>query len=209
VMTPRTEIHSLESPVTFGAVREAVAMTGHSRFPVIKEDLDHLVGVLHVKDLVGMPTDPAISDIHRVIRQPVYVPESMSVLDLLVGMRTSRVTIAVVTDEHGGIEGIVTMTDAISELVGEIQDEHDEDEPDIVPSGPGRWLVDGRADIEDVEAVLGVSLPRGDYATIAGLVLDLAGRIPSVGNVVEADGHRIEVLSMDRNRVDRVAVIVG
>jgi putative hemolysin len=206
VMTPRTEIHSLTSPVTFDAVRTVVSTTGHSRFPVIKEDLDHLIGVLHVKDLLGMPTEPTTSDIHRVIRQPVYVPESKSVLDLLIEMRANRVTFAVVTDEHGGIEGIVTITDAISELVGEIQDEHDQDEPEIVPTGAGRWLVDGRADLEDVEAALGVALPQGEYATIAGLVLDLAGRIPSVGDVVVVDDYRFEVLGMDRNRVDRVAV---
>lgn len=208
VMTPRTEIHSLASPVTFDAVRTVVSTTGHSRFPVIKEDLDHLIGVLHVKDLLGMPTEPTTSDIHRVIRQPVYVPESKSVLDLLVEMRANRVTFTVVTDEHGGIEGIVTITDAISELVGEIQDEHDQDEQEIVPTGAGRWLVDGRADLEDVEAFLGVTLPEGEYATIAGLVLDLAGRIPSVGDVVVVDGYRFEVLGMDRNRVDRVAVFL-
>lgn len=208
VMTPRTDIHSLASPVTFDAVRTVVSTTGHSRFPVIKEDLDHLIGVLHVKDLLGMPTEPTTSDIHRVIRQPVYVPESKSVLDLLVEMRANRVTFTVVTDEHGGIEGIVTITDAISQLVGEIQDEHDQGEPEIVPTGAGRWLVDGRADLEDVEAFLGVTLPEGEYATIAGLVLDLAGRIPSVGDVVVVDGYRFEVLSMDRNRVDRVAVFL-
>jgi putative hemolysin len=206
VMTPRTEIHSLQSPVTIDAVRAAVAATGHSRFPVIKEDLDHLRGILHVKDLVVMPGEPSTSDIHRVVRAPVLVPESKSVLDLIVEMRANRVTFAVVTDEHGGVEGIVTMTDAISELVGEIQDEHDEDEPEIVAVGRGRWIVDGRTDLDEVEEAIGISLPRGEYVTIGGLILDLAGRVPDVGDGVDAVGYRLEVLAMERNRVDRVSI---
>jgi putative hemolysin len=206
VMTPRTEIHSLQSPVTVDAVRAAVAATGHSRFPVIKEDLDHLRGILHVKDLIVMPAEPTTSDIHRVLRAPVLVPESKSVLDLIVEMRADRVTFAVVTDEHGGVEGIVTITDAISQLVGEIQDEHDEDEPEIVVAGHEHWMVDGRTDLDEVEEAIGVSLPRGEYATIGGLILDLAGRVPGVGDTVEAVGYRLEVLAMDRNRVDRVSV---
>jgi putative hemolysin len=207
VMTPRAEIHSLESPVTFDAVRALAAATGHSRFPVIKDDLDHLIGILHLKDLIGMPTEPTTSDIHRVIRYPVLVPESKSVLDLLSQMRAERVTLAVVTDEHGGIEGIVTVTDAVSELVGEIQDEHDPLQPEVVEDGAGRWVVDGRSPIEDVEEVLGTSLPQGEYATIAGLVLDRAGRIPRQGDVVEIDGYRLEVLRVRRNRVERVVIV--
>lgn len=206
VMTPRAEIHSLESPVTSDAVRALASATGHSRFPVIKEDLDHLVGILHVKDLIGLPGEPSTSDIHRMIRPPVYVPESKSVLDLLVEMRAQRVTLAVVTDEHGGIEGIVTITDTVSALVGEILDEHDPDQPRLVEVAAGRWVVDGRSTIEAVEAALGERLPEGEYATIAGLILDRAGRIPRQGDVVEVDGFRLEVLRVRRNRVERVAI---
>jgi putative hemolysin len=206
VMTPRTDIHSLESPVTFDAVRTLVAATGHSRFPVIKEDLDQLRGVLHVKDLLALQSDPSTSDIHRMIRPPVLVPESKSVLDLLLEMRANRVTFAVVTDEHGGVEGIVTITDALSELVGEIHDEHDEGAPSIVRVGPDRWLVDGRTDIEEAEEAVGGALPRGEYATIGGLILALAGRIPAIGDGVDTDGYRLEVLAMDRNRVVEVAI---
>lgn len=209
VMTPRTEIHSLQSPVTFDEVREAVASTGHSRFPVIKEDLDHVRGVLHVKDLLGMPGEPSTSDIHRVVRPAVLVPESKRVLDLIAEMRADRVTFAVVTDEHGGVEGIVTMTDAISELVGEIQDEHDDDGPAIVEVGPGQWMVDGRADLDDVEEEASITLPRGEYTTVGGLVFDLAGRIPAVGDEVGAGDYRLEVLAMDRNRVSQVSITVG
>lgn len=204
VMTPRTEIHALESPVTIDAVRQAVAATGHSRFPVIKDDLDHLIGVLYVKDLLGMSGDPSISDIHRVIREPVYVPESKSVLDLLAEMRAGRLTFAVVTDEHGGIEGAVTIKDVMSELIGELQDEYDRDEPDVLVLGPGEWMVDGRTAVEAAGDAIGVAFPPGDYVTVAGLVLARAGRIPTRGDRVVAAGVDIEVVRMDRNRVDRV-----
>jgi len=207
VMTPRPDIDPLTSPVTIDAVRAAVADTGHSRFPVIKESMDELIGILQVKDLIGMPSEPTTSDIHRVIREPVYVPESKSVLDLLMEMRRDRFALAVVTDEHGGIEGIVTIKDLISELVGELQDEYDPDEPTVLTVQEGEWLVDGRAPVEEVSEAIERALPGGEYTTVAGLVLDRAGRIPSVGDVVTVDGVDIEVVRMARNRVDRVRII--
>jgi CBS domain containing-hemolysin-like protein len=208
VMTPRTEIDPLVSPVTIEAVRSAVAETGHSRFPVIKDSVDDLIGILQVKDLIGMPSEPTTSDIHRVIREPQYVPESKSVLDLLMEMRRDRFALAVVTDEHGGIEGMVTIKDLISELVGELQDEYDPDEPAVLAVGPAEWLVEGRAPIEAVADSIRVALPSGEYTTIAGLVLDRGGKVPRVGDVVTIHGIEIEVIRMVRNRVDRVKVVV-
>lgn len=206
VMTPRTEIHALESPVTIDAVRRAVAETGHSRFPVIRDDLDHLVGILHVKDLLGMTSDPTTSDIHRVIRDPVYVPESKPLLDLLAEMRNSRLTLAVVTDEHGGIEGIITIKDLVSELIGELQDEYDRDEPHVIDLGAGEYLVNGLTPIDAAAEATGIDLPIGEYATVAGLVLDRAGRVPDTGDRIVVQGITIEVVRMDRNRVDRVRI---
>lgn len=207
VMTPRTEIHTLQSPVTIDQVRAAVAETGHSRFPIIKDDLDHLVGVLYVKDLIGLSANPSASEIHRVIRQPVYVPETKSVLDLMGQMRDHRLTFTVVTDEHGGIEGVVTMKDLVSELIGELQDEYDEDEPGVVAVGPGEWFIDGRTPVTDTSEAIGVELPEGEYTTVAGLILDRMGSIPSVGDRVEVSGLTLEIVIMDRHRVDRVRVV--
>jgi len=206
VMTPRIDIDPLISPVTIDAVRTAVAETGHSRFPVIKDSVDELVGILQVKDLIGMPSEPTTSDIHRVIREPVYVPESKSVLDLLMEMRRDRFALAVVTDEHGGIEGIVTIKDLISELVGELQDEYDPDEPTVLTVRENEWLVDGRAAVEEVADAIQATLPDGEYTTVAGLVLDRGGRVPKVGDIVTVDGVDIEVVGMVRNRVDRVKI---
>lgn len=207
VMTPRRDIHALESPVTMSAVRASVASTGHSRFPVIKEGIDQLLGVLYVKDLIGMASEPTPSDINRVIREPVYVPESKGVLDLLMEMRAGRLTIAVVTDEHGGIDGIVTIKDLVAELVGELQDEYDPEEPVLLEVADGEWLVDGRTPVEALEEAVAAEFPEGEFATVAGLILDLTGRIPVVGDTVTTGGHTLQVLRMDRNRVDRVRVM--
>jgi putative hemolysin len=209
VMTPRTDMDFLASPVTIEAVRAAVASTGRSRFPVIKDSVDQLIGILQVKDLIGMPNEPTTSEIHRTIREPVYVPESKSVLDLLLEMRRDRFTMAVVTDEHGGIEGIVTITDLISQLVGEMQDEYDKADPAVIAIGPSEWLVDGRTPVEQVAEAIDVTLPTGEYTTIAGLVLDVGGRVPRPGDVVVVAGVSIEVFKMVRNRVDRVKILSG
>jgi putative hemolysin len=207
VMTTRMEIHSLSSPVTFEEVKAAVGATGHSRYPVIKEGLDDVLGVLYVKDLLGMEHEPSVSDVNRVLREPLFVPESKSVLDLLLEMQAARFTFALVTDEHGGVEGLLTTKDLIKELVGELQDEYDPDEPSILELPNGEWDVDGRVTVEDLAAELGAALPSGEYSTAAGLVLDLAGRIPEAGDRVELDGYLIEVTRMDRNRVDRIRLV--
>jgi putative hemolysin len=206
VMTPRVDIYSLESPVVLDDVRRAVRDTSHSRFPVIKDDMDHVIGVLHVKDLLAMPGEPSTSDIHRVLREPVYVPESKSVLDLLLEMRSQRLAFVVVTDEHGGVEGIVTLTDLLSELVGELQDEYDDEATPVLAIAQDEWLIDGRVPVEDLVEVIGADLPEGEYTTVGGLILDLGGRIPDVGDVVAVGAVSLEVVSMERNRVEQVRV---
>jgi CBS domain containing-hemolysin-like protein len=189
VMTTRVEIHSLGSPATFDEVKAMVAATG---------------GVLYVKDLLAMPHEPSSSDINRVLRRPVFVPESKSVLDLLLEMRASRLTFSLVSDEHGGVEGLVTTKDLIKELVGELQDEYDPDEPTVLELGNNEWMVDGRVTVEDLSDRLAIEFSAGEYTTIAGLLLDVAGRIPAVGDTIDLDGFTAEVVRMDRNRVDRI-----
>ncbi|MFQ5948453.1 MAG: hemolysin family protein [Acidimicrobiia bacterium] len=206
VMTPRADIHTLASPVTIENVREAVAASGHSRFPVIREDPDHLIGILYVKDLLRMQAEPSPGQIRRALREPYYVPESRSVLALLQEMRSRRAAFAVVLDEHGGVEGVVTIKDLVSELVGELQDEYDPGSPAVVPIGSGRWISDGRVPVEDLAAAITRELPAGPYATVGGLFLDLAGRIPQEGDTVVANGVRLTVIEMDRQRIDRVRV---
>lgn len=209
VMTPRLEMVALTLPVRVEDVRLAVAATGHSRFPVTTGDADDLRGVLYVKDVFRQQSAIAPSEVERLLRRPYFLPESMSVLASFQQMRAERLTFAVVLDEHGGVEGIVTDKDLIAELVGEFQDEYDPGSPTVVRMGPRQWLSDGRVPLEDLEEALGATFPEGPYSTAGGLYLALAGKIPVEGESVRTDGVQLTVLSMDRNRIDRLRVEAG
>lgn len=206
VMTPRREVVTLTAPVAMVTIREAVTRTAHARFPVIENDLDELVGILYVKDVIRTNFDPSTDEIAAVIREPVYVPESKSILELLREMRERRWGFAVVTDEHGGVEGIVTIKDLIAELTGELQDEFDPGSPAVVQVSVRRWLVDGRLPLEDLQAAVGLEFPSGEYSTVGGLFLDVAGRIPEVADSIVVAGTQMTVLRMDRHRIDRLRV---
>ncbi|NIR41997.1 MAG: HlyC/CorC family transporter [Actinobacteria bacterium] len=205
-MTPRPDIATLSLPATMDDVRALVAATGHSRFPVVEEDLDHVAGILYVKDLLRMNAEPGEDDIRRVLRTPSYVPESKLILELLQELRERKRAFVLVLDEHGGVEGIVTIKDLVAELVGELQDEYDPGSPSVVGLGDDTWTADGRLPVDELAAALGTDLPSGPYATVAGLVLDIAGRIPSEGDMVSTRGFTITVVAMDRRRVDRVRI---
>ncbi len=208
VMTPRTDLYTLSRPITADNVRTAVAATGHSRFPVIHEDPDRLVGILHVKDVLRAPEGLDPDAIGRLLREPYYVPETKLLLEQLREMRAARRSFAVVLDEHGGVEGVVTVKDIVSELVGELQDEYDPGIPSVVPLTKGQWLADGRVAVSELADAIGIELPAGAYSTLGGLVFDLAGSIPDEGTEVAVAGCRLTVIRMDRNRVDRVRVLI-
>ncbi|MDE0231619.1 MAG: hemolysin family protein [bacterium] len=210
VMTPRLEVISLEAPVDFQQIRRVVARTGHSRYPVVEAggDLDALVGILYVKDWLRYqdPTTDEIVAPGKPIRNPLVVPESYPILSTVMVMRRNRISLAVVIDEHGGVEGVVTAKDLVSELVGGIQDEHDPAAPLAFTTGPGRWVVEGRLPIEDLAEMIHRPLPSGPYDTVAGLYLYLAGRIPRPDDTATVDGVSFRVLGMDRLRISRLAV---
>lgn len=212
LMTPRLEVISLEAPVDYEQVRKAVAMTSHSRYPVVREggDLDDLVGVLYVKDWLRHddPAAPETVAPGKLIRDPLVVPESYPILSTLMVMRRNRISLAVVIDEHGGVEGVVTAKDLVSELVGGIQDEHDPAAPMAFKTGAGRWVVEGRLPMEDLAEMVPRTLPSGPYDTVAGLYLYLAGRIPRPEETTTVNGVRFRVLAMDRLRISRLAVWV-
>jgi putative hemolysin len=205
VMTPRLEIVTLPLPLSGTTLRQAVADTGHSRFPVSSEDLDELTGIVHVKDLLLHPGTEE-GDLNSLIKPPIYVPETMSILNTLQDMRSRRYGMAVVVDEHGGVEGIVTIKDLVSELVGELQDEYDSREPVALAIGSGQWVVDGRLDIEDLAETIQHNLPDGPYSTVGGFIMALFEKVPDEGDQVTEDGVRYTVLSMDRQRVDSIRV---
>jgi CBS domain containing-hemolysin-like protein len=206
VMTPRVDIVSLSEPVSMSQVRETVGATGHSRYPISAGELDEMRRVLYVKDLLQFQENPTPDEIERLLRVPMFVPDSASILQVLQDLRKARAAIAVVLDEHGGVDGIVTIKDLVAELVGELQDEYDPGVPTVVRVGNNEWLADGRLPIEDLATVIDCDLPTGPYATIGGLVMALAGRVPAEGEEVVAQNVRFTVVTMDRKRVDRVRV---
>jgi len=210
VMTPRVDVVALEVPVTAEDVARAVKKSGHSRFPVYDEDLDQLVGVLFVKDLFRMgdwPRGVTGESIGRRLRPPFLVPEGRRVLELLALMRTKRHAFAVVVDEYGGVEGVLTVKDLVAELVGDLRDEFDKPEEDqITPIDTERWLVDGAAPVEDVGARLGIALPEGDYVTLGGFLFERFGRIPDEGDCYGLSGWDFRIVEMDRRRISKVVV---
>lgn len=209
VMTPRTDIDGVEYTDDLGVIRRTIAEHGHSRMPVYEENLDHLLGVLYVKDLVPyLGLDAPGFELRPLLRQPIVVPESKMVSELLEEFQRSEVHMAIVVDEYGGTAGIVTIEDALEEIVGEIQDEHDtdaEDLPTLDRVAEGVYEVDGRYHVDDLNEALGLELPdTEDYDTIAGHVLATLGHVPSPGEVVEAEGVRISVLESTVTAIERL-----
>lgn len=206
VMTPRVSIVTLSTPLTAAAVREAVTETGHSRFPVSAGDLDELIGIIAVKDLLLNPEFESAPNLDRLLRRPNYVPETMSILDTLGEMRSKRYGMAVVVDEHGGVEGIVTIKDLVAELVGELQDEYDPGAPSLITLGPKLWVADGMLDISVLATAIDADIADGPYSTVGGFIMAMFGRIPEEGDVYESAELRYTVTAMDRQRIDSVKV---
>jgi CBS domain containing-hemolysin-like protein len=212
VMTPRVDVAALEHPVGYEDVARAVRRTGYSHYPVYAEDLDHLLGVLFVKDLfnlgpLGSSQVPGTAEVSRRLREPFVVPESRPALDLLAEMRRVRRGFAVVVDEYGGVSGVLTINDLVSELVGDLLDEFDRSSPPPIHRvDKSRWLVEGSVSVDDVRDEIGVPLPDGDYVTLGGFLFDAFGRIPAEDDQVSHDGWSFRVTEMDRRRIAKVVV---
>lgn len=213
VMTPRVDVEALPAPVRLGQVAAAVRRSGHSHFPVYEAELDQLLGVLFLKDLFSrLPEDrdgslPEDLDVTEWVREPELVPETRSALEVLADLRLRRRGFAVVVDEHGGFAGVLTIKDLVSELVGEISDEFDAPAgPQVLATGPGRWLVDGAAPVDDVREQTGAPVPDGEYVTLGGFLFDAFGRIPAVGDALQREGWTFRVTRMERRRVAKVVL---
>ncbi|HMC92592.1 MAG TPA: hemolysin family protein [Allosphingosinicella sp.] len=210
IAVPRADIIAVPSDISFAELVRAFAEAGHSRLPVYEESLDSVVGMVHVKDVfaVQVAGAPAPEDISALLRKPLYVPESMGVLDLLARMRAERVHLAIVVDEFGGTEGLVTIEDVVEEIVGEIEDEHDEEAPGLlIMVDDGIWDADARAELEDVAETIDARLGavEEDVDTLGGLATVLAGRVPQPGEIVaHPSGWRLEITDSDARRVTRL-----
>jgi putative hemolysin len=210
VMVPRIAIKALPANATLDEIIDTIVTEGHSRIPVYEETVDNVSGILYAKDLLPFLANSKPVDVRALLREPLFVPESISVDDLLHNFQRGKVHIAIVLDEYGGTAGLVTIEDLIEEIVGEIQDEYDVEEPMVEPLSDDEARVDGRASVDDMTEHFGVELDgedREQYDTVGGLVYHEIGGVPKVGDMVEVDGLTLTVESTDGRRVGKVLVV--
>jgi putative hemolysin len=212
VMVPRTAIAALPSTATFEEATDLVIAAGHSRIPVYDESIDHISGILYAKDLLPFLKPDALDrpPLQSLLRPPVLVPESLPVDDVLHQLQRRRVHMAIILDEYGGTAGLVTIEDLIEEIVGEIQDEYDVEEPMVVRISEDEARVDGRAAVDELEELFGLELNLEDeteYDTVGGLVFHRIGGVPAPGDRIEVDGLTLTVETTHGRRVGRVLVV--
>jgi magnesium and cobalt exporter, CNNM family len=207
VMVPRPDIIAIEHDKTLRDVQELVLQHGVSRIPVFREDLDDVVGIVFAKDVLKAlhqgKNDMSLAD---VVREAHYVPETKKAADLLREMQREKFHMALVTDEYGSVSGIVSLEDLLEELVGEITDEYDREEPEMVQIGDGVYRVSGKVSIDDVNDLLEVELPDEEWDTVAGLVLDIFGRIPNSGEETEFMGLSFKAEEVNGRRISTVLI---
>lgn len=210
IAVPRADIIAIEESSPFSDFVDIFSEHGHSRIPVYRENLDNIIGMIHIKDIFAIVAKggPFPDDITPFLRQPRFVPESMGVLDLLAEMRATRIHLAIIFDEYNGTEGLVTIEDIVEEITGEIEDEHDDEPvPLLVKLDDGIWEADARAELDDVGETIDPALEEieEDVDTIGGLCFVLAGHIPTVGERLKhPSGWILEITEADDRRVTRL-----
>jgi putative hemolysin len=207
VMVPRTEVVSLSTDAPNDEILRLIAEENHSRIPVYKDDVDHIVGILHVRDLVPMLQNPELIVLADLLRPAVFVPWVKPIGDLLRDMQRQRIHMAVVVDEYGGFSGIVTLEDILREIVGDIRDEFDEEVRAFEKQADDTFLVDAMLPIEDFQRAFEFKFPEGEFETLAGFLSHRAGAIPEVGDKLTESGWTFIVHSKEGPKVERVRVV--
>lgn len=214
VMVPRIDMATVPESASLEEIIAVIVRSGHSRIPITGEDLDHIKGVVHAKDLLPYwGRDAAGVKLSDICRPPLFVPQSMPIDQLLSDFKRKRVHLAVVVDEYGGTAGIVTMEDVLEEIVGEIVDEYDQEEPLFQEQADGSLLADARLEIDKLSEHLGVELPEklpeGRFETLGGFVVTLLGRVPRPQEEVSFGPLRMVVVDADQRRVTKVQVFLA
>ena len=211
VMTPRTDIEGIEKTDDLSEIKAFIGQEGHSRIPVYEEDLDHIAGILYVKDLVPfLGEDPATFRLQPLLRSPIVVPETKVVADLLADFQRSEVHMAIVVDEYGGTAGLVTIEDVLEEIVGEIKDEHEgdlEEEPELRSLANGHYEVDGRFHVDDLNEALSLALPEDEeYDTVGGYLMACLGRVPDQGDSWDSENVRLTAIETTATQVSLIGI---
>jgi putative hemolysin len=207
VMVPRTEIVAVESGTGLDEILRIMNEKGFSRLPVYSETIDNIIGVVYLKDILPLHMANKPVGLDNMLRKPYIVPTNKNVSVLLKEMREKRVHLALVMDEYGGTDGLVTMEDLIEEIVGDIRDEQEKVLREIEEIAANRYIVDGKTDIGKVNGRLGVKLPEDEFETVGGFVLGLFGRLPAEGDQIRYNNLMFTVLRLRKNRIARVRIL--
>ncbi|MEE0878315.1 MAG: hemolysin family protein [Treponemataceae bacterium] len=207
VMIPRIDVDFINVHITEQELYEKIAESGHSRFPVYSDSIDNVIGILYVKDLIKIIAKNEPVDLEKIIRKAFFVPESKRIDSLLREFKRRHVHIAVAIDEYGGISGIVCLEDIIEEIVGDIQDEFDNEHEDILPVGEKIWICDGRINLDDLNDQIESSFPNDEFDTLGGFVFDLFGKIPVKYEKVSWRNYDFIIQDMEGHRINLVKVI--
>jgi len=207
VMVPRTDMICSPADATLSAFLELIINSGHSRIPLYEGSTDKIVGVVYAKDLLrNWGADDTTLTLTEVMRTPYFIPETKRIDDLLMDFRTLRVHMAIAVDEYGGTSGLITIEDLLEEIVGDIQDEYDLEEPWIQPQEDGTLLVDARVNVEELEEFYDIEIPREKFDTVGGYLFHLLGNVPKVGEKITDNGLVMMVESSDERKIDRVRI---
>ncbi|MBB6478539.1 hemolysin family protein [Spirochaeta isovalerica] len=207
VIVPRIDVVFISDEIGEDELYKTLVESGHSRFPVYRETIDNVIGILYVKDLFSKIVNKESLNIPELIRKPYFVPETMKLDALLKEFKHRRVHIAIAVDEYGGVSGIVCMEDIIEEIVGDIQDEFDNEDEDILAVGEGIYLCYARVSIEDFNEELSMNISDDDYDTLGGFVFDLFGKIPVRFEKVSYEGVDFIIQSMDGHKINTIKVV--
>lgn len=208
LMTPRPDVIYLDLLDPVEKIREIIIQSGHSRYPVVRGDEDNIMGIVLARDLLAQSLRGDALDLNAIMRQPLIVPEGMPLLDVLDRFKEDKTQIAIVIDEYGELQGLLTFNDMLEEVVGDVPEVGDPEDPEAVPRPDGSWLVDGMYPAEDFKELFGIkALPDDDenyYQTLGGFVMSFLGRVPETGDTFEWKNFKFEVVDMDWRRVDKV-----
>lgn len=207
VMIPRIDVDFISIDTESDTLFQKIAESGHSRFPVYKESIDDVAGILYVKDLIKLMAEGSPIEIEKIIRKAFFVPESKRIDALLREFKRRRVHIAIAVDEYGGVSGIVCLEDIIEEIVGDLQDEFDDEEEDILSIGDGIWICDARTNLGDLSDTIGSRLPADDFDTLGGFVFNLFGKVPVRYETVTWEDFDFIIQSMDGHRISSVKIV--
>lgn len=210
IMIPKIDITMISIDATYDDLIKIIKADKYTRIPVYKEDTDHIVGILNIKDMIIKGVGRNNFNVEKLMHEAFYTIATKDLNDLLVEMRDENAGMCIVLDEYGTVDGLITLEDIIEEIVGEIRDEFDEDEEKaIIELGPNEYLVEGQVNLDDINDQLGTTIDSENYESIGGLIMEHLDRMPEVGDCIEVDNCKLEVMRMDNMRIDKVKLTIN